>query len=315
MGSGKKKTTQTYTPAGFIESGAKQATSLATDYASQPFQGYATTRRVADLAPGEKAAIDLSQDASGGYREDLDAARGALGGVEYFDQFDPDVYMSPYIKGALDPAARELREEGLRREQDLAGSLSSRGAFSGSRAALAGREQAELTQQGISDLYGRGYQQAFESGTALWQADQDRRFQQAQAYGELAGLGSDLVDKDIARLMETGETQRYVDQLMKDFDYQQFVEQRDWGGKQAAYLTDVLRGLKGSYTEVTQTKTKEKGNVLGQVLGAATTIAGAYFTGGASLAAGAAGGAAAGAATGGAALIGGPGGRIASGGG
>ena len=215
----------------------------------------------------------------------MGSARGALQGVQDFSQFDSATYMNPYIKAALDPTAREVREQGTRNRNDLLGRMDAAGAY-GSRAALSLREQDELTQQGISDVYGRGYAEAFDRGSALWSADQDRKMQKSQQFMQLAGLGSDLVDKDIGRLMSTGAVQRSVDQSMKDFDYQQFTEGRDWGGKQAAYLTDVLRGLKGSYTETQLTKETQKssGNVLGQVLGTAATIAGAYFTGGASLA-------------------------------
>ncbi len=291
MGSGKKttKSTQTYKPPAWVESRAQQAASLASGYAAKPYQRY-TGDRVAGLAENQRGAIDLAGRSVGTGQEDLGAARSALEGVEQFTDADMEAYMNPFIKGALDPTAREIRQEGSRREQDLAGSLTSRGAFSGSRAILAQREQAELTQQGISDLYGQGYAQAFDRGSALWQQDQQNKMQQSRQFMELAGMGSDLVNADMERLMETGELDRYVDQSMKDFDYQQFIEERDWSGRQAAYLTDVLRGLKGSYTETQKGKTesKESGNVAGQILGAAATIAGAYFSGGATLAGGAA---------------------------
>ena len=288
MGSGKKttRTRQTYTPPSWIESAAQQATGLATQYARQPYRPY-TGDRVAQLTPEQERARGLAMESSGAYQGDLDSARGALEGVQQFGDADIDQYMSPYIASALDPAARELREEGMRRRNQRLGQMDVAGAY-GSRAALALREEDEMTNQGLSDLYATGYQSAFDRATDLWQADQDRQIQVGQEFMNLAGMGSDLVDKDIARLMQTGEAARQIEQQMKDFDYQQFIEQRDWGGRQAAYLTDVLRGLKGSYTETQagKTTTKSKGNVLGQVLGAAVTIGAAYFTGGASLAAG-----------------------------
>lgn len=283
MGGGKKtsKTTSTYTPPSWIESSAQTAAGMATSYAQKPYQAY-SGQRVAPLAAGEQAGVDLALSSQGAYQPDLDAARSGLEGVEKFTDADMDAYMNPYIKGALDPAAREMREEGARRENQLAGQQSSQGAFSGSRARLAMRDQQELTQQGLGDLYGRGYAQAFDTGAALWSADQDRAIQVSGEYMRLAGLGSDLVSKDIHNLMTTGETARYVDQLGKDFDYQQFIEGRDWEGKNAAYLTDVLRGLKGSYSETQTAKTTEteEGNVLGQVLGIAGAVVGFIYGGG-----------------------------------
>lgn len=283
MGGGKKtsKTTSTYTPPSWIESSAQTAAGMATSYAQKPYQAY-TGERVAGLSANEQQGVGLAASSAGEWRGDMESARAGLDSVEKFTDADMEAYMNPYIKGALDPAAREIGEYGAKQENQLAGQQSSMGAFSGSRARLAMRDQQELTQQGISDLYGKGYAQAFDTGAALWSADQDRAIQQSSEYMRMAGLGSDLVSKDIHNLMTTGETARYVEQLGKDFDYQQFIEERDWEGKNAAYLTDVLRGLKGSYSETQTAKTEEteEGNVLGQVLGIAGAVVGFIYGGG-----------------------------------
>lgn len=282
MGGGKKtsKTTSTYTPPSWVENAAQSAVGMAQNYAEKPYEAY-TGQRVAGLDPNEVSGHALAQRSIGSYQPDLDAARAGLEGVEKFTDADMDAYMNPYIKGALDPAAREVREFGAQQENQLAGQQTSMGAFSGSRAGLAMRDQQELTQQGISDIYGKGYAQAFDTGAALWGADQDRAIMQSSKYMELAGLGSDLIDKDVNRLMATGSTKRSVDQMNKDFDYGQFIEGRDWEGKNAALLTDVLRGVKGSYSETETSKTtdKSKGNVLGQVIGIGAAVVGGYLTG------------------------------------
>lgn len=279
MGGGNKQktSTQTYKPASWIESSARQANQMASQYARQPWREYGG-ERVAALSENEQMGVDVAKAGTGSYKPDLASARSSLEGVETFDQFDADAYMNPYIKGALDPAARELGERGAQRRNELEGQLTSKGAFSGSRAALAVRDQDELTQQGISDLYGTGYADAFDKGAALWSDDQNRRITQAGSFMELAGMGSDLLSADTTRLMMTGETQRNVDQAMKDFDYGQFVEQRDWGGRQAAYMADMLRSLKGSYTE-TQTGVTEGGgeNQMGEIIGGIASAVGAYF--------------------------------------
>lgn len=274
MGSSTKKTTQKYKPAEHINKGSQQATALATEYASQPYRPY-EGQRVADLSQNEQMAIDLARDQSG-------SALATLEGVNTdFRTADIQGYMNPFIKGALDPAARELRESALRQRNELAGNLSSRGAFSGSRAALQDSEVNRALTEGLGDLYGQGYAQAFDRAAALWGQDQDRAMRKA-------GLQSDVADRDMSRLLNSGGVERAVEQAKADFDYQQYTEGRDWSGKQAAFLTDVLSGLSGTY-ETTQTKkTKDKPSLGGQILGAATTIAGAYFSGGMSLAAGAA---------------------------
>lgn len=275
MGSGSKKTTSTstFTPDKNVAAGAQSALSMARSYAAKPWEQY-TGDRVAGATGNETQAYNLASQWAG-------KGASALEGIEKFPAADMQAYMNPYIKGALDPAARELSLAGAQRRNQIAEQAQSVGAFSGSRQILREREADKGLEQSLSDLYGRGYSEAFDRGAALWSADQDRVIQ-------AAGLGSDLIDKDISRLMSTGLNARQIDQMQKDFDYNQFVEKRDWSGKNAAYLTDVLRGLKGSVGESTTTKTKSKesGNIAGQLLGAAVTIGAAYFTGGASLAAG-----------------------------
>ena len=274
MGSGSKKSSSssTYKPNAAIEAGANQAVGLARSYAAKPWEAY-TGDRVSALTGNENQAYDLAS---------ANAGKGvaALQNVQQFPDANMQGYINPYIKGALDPAAREIALSGQQRLNNISQQAQSVGAFSGSRQIMREREANKATDQAVSDLYGRGYAEAFNQGAALWSADQDRILR-------TAGLSSDLLDKDVNRLMTTGENARNVDQMGKDFDYQQFIDKRDWTGKNAAYLTDVLRGLKGSMTDTTSSKTKttEKANVAGQVLGAAVTIGAAYFTGGASLAA------------------------------
>jgi hypothetical protein len=245
---------------------------MARQYAAKPWERY-EGERVSALSGNEQRAYELAGENAG-------KGVAALANIQRFPQANMSEYINPYIKGALDPAGREIALRGQQQQNQIQQQAQSVGAFSGSRQILREQEARKGTEQALSDLYGRGYAEAFDKGAALWEADQDRAIR-------AAGLSSDMLDRDVSRLISTGQNARLVDQMQKDFDYQQFVEKRDWSGKNAAYLTDVLRGLKGSMTESqsTVTKSKESGNLGGQLLGAAVTIAAAYFTGGASLAA------------------------------
>lgn len=274
MGSGSKKRTETYRPDRYITDASRLATQRATQFASRPYQAY-QGERVAPLSGAEQQGLEMAQRQAGTYQPYIDRAGGALEGVSTdFRDFDYEGYMNPYIKGALDPAARELREEGMRRQQEMAGQMSSRGAFGGSRAMLALNEAQRGTDEAISDLYGRGYAQAFESGADRWAADQKRMMDLSRSYLDVAGTGVDIDTQAIDNLMRTGEVERTIDQLGKDFDYMQFVEGRDWDAKQAGLLADILPKLQGTYGTTRQTKDKSKGNVMGQILGAATTLGG-----------------------------------------
>ena len=200
-------------------------------------------------------------------------------------------YMNPYIKGALDPAAREIREEGQREINRLEGQRASMDAFGGSRAALLRSEAREKTLQEVGDLYGEGYARAYESAVSIFG---DERAREYQASGRLQDLGTSVqnaAQTDINTLMVTGATDRTIRQAMADFDYSQFIENRDWDFRSLGAVIAALEGTKGSYTTTQTTKSKESGGELGQAIGLAATLIGTFYGG-------PAGGAAAGAATG-----------------
>jgi hypothetical protein len=269
MGSKKQKSKSTFTPHKDIEKGALHALGMAREYADTPYKKYEGDR-VAAMTGNEQQAYNLSNQYAGTLINQVP--------TEKFTDADMSAYMNPYIKNALDPAAREVALAGAKRRNEIASQAQSVGAFSGSRQILREREADKGTEQSLSDLYGRGYAEAFDRGAALWSADQDRALR-------AVGLKSDILDRDVARLLTTGQNARQIEQMQKDFDYAQFIEGRDWKGRNAAMLTDILRGLKGSYSETTTTKSKSS-DPLGQILGAAATVAGAYFSGGGTLFAG-----------------------------
>jgi hypothetical protein len=66
---------------------------------------------------------------------------------------------------------------------------------------------------------------------------------------------------------------------MRDFDYQQFIENRDWDFRSMGALIASLEGTKGSYgTKQTSTETTSGGE-LGQAIGLAATLIGTFYGG------------------------------------
>lgn len=287
MGGKKKSTTQTYKPAGYVEGAAKQAISLGQGIANQQYQEYGG-QRVAGLSQNEQMGMRMARDTAGistpYYEEAAGLARDSTQSWADLSQAERDRYMNPYIKGALDPAAREIREEGQREAMRLDSRASSMDAFGGSRAALMRSENREKTLQGVKDLYGEGYARAYESAVGIWG---DEKTREMTASGRLMDLGTafqNAAQTDINALMATGATDRGIQQAMLDFDYQQFIENRDWGFRQLGGLIAALEGTKGSTTTTQSTTSKESGGEVAQALGVAATLVGAFFTGGASLA-------------------------------
>lgn len=289
MGSKKKKSTQTYTPPSWVEGGASEAMTIGRRIGSQEYEEYGG-ERVAGLSDNERQGIDLASQTGVGDPYFAQGAALANRGSQQFEDADMSKYMNPFIKNALDPAAREIREQGARDINTLEGKSASMNAFGGSRAALMQSEAREKTLQSVSDLYGEGYARAYESGVGIWG---DERTRDMQASGRFMDLGTAVTnarDTDINTLMTTGATDRGIQQAMKDFDYSQFIEGRDWDFRNLGGLLAALQGTQGSYS-TTQTKTETtSGGEIAQVMGLVATVMGAFFN-----PAGAAAGAAAGA--------------------
>ena len=277
MGSKKKKSTQTYTPPSWVENQARQATQVAGRIAGQQYQQYGG-ERVAGLSENEQMGMEMARDTAGSAQPYYDQARGlAERGSQQFSEADMSQYMNPYIKGALDPAAREIRDQSALEKMSLDQRASSMDAFGGSRAALMRQGNQEKTLQSISDLYGKGYAQAYESAVGIWG---DERTRDLQAAGRIQDLGTSVSAAnrtDISTLMATGATDRNIQQSMRDFDYQQFVEERDWDFRSLGALIASLEGTKGSYSTTQTTTEKSSGGELGQAIGLAATLIGTFY--------------------------------------
>jgi hypothetical protein len=286
VGKKKKTTTQTYQPPSHVESASRQAIGIGQRIGSQRYEEYGGDR-VAGLSVNEQTGIDMARDRAGAadpyYKK---AGEYADRGAQQFKDADMQDYMNPYIKGALDPVAREIGERGQREANALDARASSMDAFGGSRAALMQSENREKTLQGISDVYGKGYAMAYESATKLWG---DERARDMQAAGRFQDLGTSITNAnrtDISTLMATGATDRSIQQAMADFDYQQFVEDRDWDFRNLGGLIAALEGTKGSYGTTSTTTEKTSGGEFAQALGIAATLVGAFYGGPAGAAAG-----------------------------
>lgn len=284
--SSSSKTTTTDSIPQWLEAGSEHAVGRAREIADREYTPY-EEQRIADLSEGERVAGERALGMGQDYQSDLERSRELTEqGVQGFTEADMQGYMSPYIEGALDPAARELREEIARQQQAIGGAAGMQGAFGGARHGIAEAEGRRGGLEAMSDLYGRGYQQAFESAREQFNRDRDVFARGAEQFRATGQAGQQMLGQDIQNLLTTGGLQRQLEQAGLDFDYGQFIEARDWDVNNLKPLLDTL-----STVPHTKTRTqKEKKGALGTVLGVAATVAGAYFTGGASLAAAGQGG-------------------------
>jgi hypothetical protein len=277
-GSDKKKTKTTYTPPSWIEGASQDAIGIGQRIAGQEYQAY-SGQRVAPLSANERRGMSMAGTSSQYGQADWGRATAALDrGTQQFKDADMSDYMNPYIKGALDPVAREISEEGQRQGTAIDARAASMNAFSGSRAALAKSQVTEKTIQGISDMYGAGYAAAYESAVGIWGDERTRDMQAAGRFVELGQARITAADTDISTLMTTGATDRSIKQSLMDFDYQQFTEERDWDFRALSGLLAAIQGTKGSYsTEQTTTETTKKDNTA-EIVGAIAQIVAAIYS-------------------------------------
>lgn len=290
MSSKKKKVQKREIPA-WLEQGSQQAVTRAREIADRPYQAY-EDQRVADLDPNEQRGYDLARQ-TGVYEEDLNRSRAFAeqSGQSWVDltQEERDAYMNPYIKSALDPAAREIREQGLQQRSQVGQQAAMAGAFGGSRATLLETETDRATTQELGDLYGEGFARAYESAGNRFDKDRVAARGASDAFRAIGGQAQQQLTQQVQNLLVTGGLKRSLEQANLDFDFMQFIEARDWDVTNLQPLLATLSSVPHGETMTTTTS----GGTFQAILGAAATVAGAYFTGGMSLfaqgAAGAAG--------------------------
>lgn len=203
-----------------------------------------------------------------------------------FDNGIASFYMSPYQQNVTDIALQEARLEADRqRSQSALGSIS-RGTFGGARNALAQAtadtgnvaNMAKIRAQGQQDAFLNAQQQFERDRTAGMATDRtnleselDRRKLEQQAQQFQAGLGKDLFATGLSGLSDTskgigalasaeqdailsrlqaqsavGNAQQQLAQDVLDKQYQEAMEQRDWGKRQLEFYSNILRGNAGA---------------------------------------------------------------------
>jgi hypothetical protein len=231
--------------------------------------------RIAGMAPNEREAYMAARYGGAQGRQDLETSRAyAEQAATPFTEYDMEAYMNPYIKGALDPAAREIREEMAREQRELGSRAGEIGAFGGARQAILEAEQKRGGREAIGDLYGRGYAQAFESGRD--QINRDRASSRAAAdqFRSIGVAGQAMLGQEIQNLLTTGGLERNLKQAGLDFDFAQFMEARDWDITNLQPLLATLSSV--PYGEKTTNVTKSKKSALSTIAGIGMTAVGAF---------------------------------------
>lgn len=200
-----------------------------------------------------------------------------IAGIKQYNADNIKSYMDPYVQATLNPV---LQQENAAYDSQRSSLLNSKaGAFGGDRSALEERSLETSHSQALQKDVGDAYSKAYTNAQTAFFQDQEKQINAARTLDQVGGDVSKLNTQQIQDLMATGGLERALGQKQLDFNLQQFTENRDWSTHQLQPLLQAIAASKGVQTN---TQLYGQPNVAGTAIGAAATIAGAYFTGGAS---------------------------------
>ena len=275
MGSKTKKTkTKTELPS-WVTDASRSAIAKGEAISNREYQGF-TGDRVAGLSENEEMASDVARTGFGGAQDFFRQGGEALGNQQSWTQADRNAFMNPYIETVVN---KQLRDTGRSFDQKRAGlerTSSMRSAFGGGRQTMLESNLDRDHLETVGDISGAGYASAYDKAMDQFNQEQQRNIGTAAAFGSLGSGTAGAAGAQVGALASTGQTEREVDQLGKDFDYMQFIEQRDWDVNN---LEPLLRSIQAAkHGQTSSTKEKTSGGGLTQIAGMAAVVGG-FMTG------------------------------------
>jgi hypothetical protein len=204
-------------------------------------------------------------------------------------------YMDPYMQNVVDIQQREAqRQADIARTQSNANAVKS-GAFGGSRQAIVDAEAArnlamqkgDIQARGLQDAYSRAQQQ-FNTEQALGEASRQygaglglKGLETAlSGSAQLGGLGATQFgqQKDIINAQQAaGAQQQAQEQAALSQNYEDFLNRQKYPYQQLEFMSNIVRGTPYSTTTSMYNPGPSTASTL---LGAGTSLAGAYLMGG-----------------------------------
>jgi hypothetical protein len=308
MSGGGTTSTQSTSLSPWMEEAAKtqlgKATAL-TDTTQNPYKQY-EGQRIAEFNPMQQKffqGIDNLQG-SGAINQGIGAA-GDVTQRALSTQYNPyqtgqfntqaSQYMSPYMQNVVDIQQREAqRQADIARTQSNATAVKS-GAFGGGRQAIVDAEAArnlatqkgDIQARGLQDAYTRAQQQ-FNTEQALGEASRqygaglgiEGLKTALSGASQLGGLGSTQFgqQKDILGLQSVaGGQQQAQEQAKLSQGYEDFLAKEKYPYQQLEFMSNIMRGTPYGSTTSMYSPGASTGS---QLLGAGTSLAGAYMMGG-----------------------------------
>lgn len=241
-------------------------TAGASNLQQQAFTGYGNLQAPAGLGQATTTAGDITKQMQG-------MTGAGTFGTETFSTQQAQQYMNPYLQASLEPQLAEARRQAQISNLQNMSKMTQAGAYGGGRQAILQSEADRNLQQNLANITGQGYNTAYQSAMAQFNADQARKQQAqqfgaqyglqalqgalggAQTQGSLASQQNQLGLANLAAQMQAGTAQRGIESEGLAADIKQFEEQRDYPLKMAQYMASLLPNLplatQGSQTTTT----------------------------------------------------------------
>ena len=198
--------------------------------ANQPYQAYS-----GPLTAGQSGLQTQAYQGLSGLSMPV-STMGAYTPQSFTDEGVAKSYMSPYLSASLEPQLAEAQRQAEIQRVQNAGRMTQAGAFGGSRQAIMESEGIRNLLRNMTDITGKGYQDAYTQGQGQFNTEQNRE-QSAQAATNQYGF-------DVANAQQdAGATQRGIEAEGIAADYGQFKEERDDPYKKVQYMQSLLQGM------------------------------------------------------------------------
>jgi hypothetical protein len=261
---------------GYVDQANQFAVSRSREIADREYTPY-THQRVAGISGNEQKATEMAGGAaladSRNYLDKAGALTDQVAGSEWNAE-TADKYMNPYIGKVVDASVRKTNETYSLAQAGNKANAAAVGAFGGDRATLLEAQTAGEHERAVGDLTAKGYSDAYNQAFQGWQADNQRRLAASDSYRQVGGDITKMNTQQVTDLLRTGQVGRLLEQADLDFDYQQFIENRDWDIDNLQPLLQTLGSINsGGTTTTSQSSGVSK---TAAVLGALGTVVGYY---------------------------------------
>jgi hypothetical protein len=178
-----------------------------------------------------------------------------------FDSTQAQNYMNPYLQASLNPQLDEARRQSQITQAQNAAKMTQAGAFGGGRQAILDAETQRNLGTNLANITGQGYANAYTNAQQQFNADQQRKMQEAQfgatyglqglqaglqgaqTQGNLGNMQNQANVGNINAQLAGGAQQRGITAEGTAADLAEFNQQRQYPYQQVQFQRDMISGL------------------------------------------------------------------------